>query len=88
MVKDYSSAFKDGTRFKPILQNKDGKQFTVSQLVKNKMFGGQGASGEPKGADWEDIITHHYNDIIGKPRHDLLYLKFLMVLCFFDKVRG
>ena len=69
-VKDYSLVFKGGSRFKPIVQNKDGEQFTVKQIVKNKMFGGQGASGEPKGADWEDIITHHYNDIIGKPRHD------------------
>ena len=69
-VKDYSSIFKTGSRFKPILQNKDGDQFTVKQIVKNKMFGGQGSSKEPKGADWEDIITHHYNVIIGKPRHD------------------
>ena len=69
-VKDYSSVFKSGSRFKPILQNKDGDQFTVKQIVKNKMFGGQGSSKEPKGADWEDIITHHYNVIIGKPRHD------------------
>ena len=69
-VKDYSSVFKSGSRFKPILQNKDGDQFTVKQIVKNKMFGGQGSSKEPKGADWEDIITHHYNVIIGKPSHD------------------
>ena len=51
-AKDYSAVFKSGSRFKPILQNKDGKQFTVSQLVKNKMFVGQGSSGEPAGADW------------------------------------
>ena len=67
---DYSSALKSGTRFKPILQNKDGKQFTVKQIIKTAMFGGQGASGEPSGADWEDIITHHYNVLVGKPGFD------------------
>ena len=67
---DYSSALKSGTRFKPILQNKDGKQFTVKQIVKTAMFGGKGASGEPSGADWEDIITHHYNVLVGKPGFD------------------
>ena len=67
---DYSSALKSGTRFKPILQNKDGKQFTVKQIVKTAMFGGKGASGEPSGADWEDIITHHYNVLVGQPGFD------------------
>ena len=61
---DYSSSLKSGTRFKPILQNKDGKQFTVKQIMKTAMFGGKGSSGEPSGADWEDIITHHYNVLI------------------------
>jgi len=67
---DYSSALKSGTRFKPILQNKDGKQFRVNQIVKTAMFGGEGSSGNPKGADWEDIITHHFNTLINKPGHD------------------
>ena len=67
---DYSSSLKSGTRFKPILQNKDGKQFTVKQIMKTAMFGGKGASGEPSGADWEDIITHHYNVLVGKPGFD------------------
>ena len=34
------------------------------------MFGGEGSSKQPKGADWEDIITHHYNNLIGYPGHD------------------
>jgi len=33
-------------------------------------FGGTGGSGKPTGADWEDIITHHYNILIEKPNHD------------------
>ena len=69
-VEKYSEIFKSGRRFKPILQNKDGKQFTVKQIVKTAMFGGQGSKGEPSGADWENIITHHYNVLIGKPGFD------------------
>ena len=66
----YAAVFKSGTRFKPILKNEDGKEFTVKQIVKTAMFGGKGSSGEPSGADWEDIITHHYNVLIGKPGFD------------------
>ena len=66
----YAVVFKSGTRFKPILKNEDGKEFTVKQIVKTAMFGGKGSSGEPSGADWEDIITHHYNVLIGKPGFD------------------
>ena len=66
----YAAVFKSGTRFKPILKNKNGEEFTVKQIVKTAMFGGKGSSGEPSGADWEDIITHHYNIIIGKPGFD------------------
>ena len=43
---------------------------TIKQLVKSAMFGGRGSSGEPTGADWEDIITHHYNLLIGQPGYD------------------
>ena len=53
-----------------ILKNEDGKEFTVKQIVKTAMFGGKGSSGEPSGADWEDIITHHYNLLIGQPGYD------------------
>ena len=66
----YAAVFKSGARFKPILKNQDGKEFTVKQIVKTAMFGGKGSSGEPSGADWEDIITHHYNVLIGKPGFD------------------
>ena len=69
-AKAYNTSLKSGNKFKPILQNKDGEQFTIKQIVKNKMFGGEGSSGEPKGADWEDIITHHFNVLVGQEGFD------------------
>ena len=69
-AKGFDASLKSRGRFKPIFKNKDGEEFTFKQLVKSKMFGGQGSSGEPSGADWEDIITHHYNVLIGKPGFD------------------
>ena len=69
-AKAFDAAIKSRGRFKPIFKNKDGEEFTFKQLVKTAMFGGKGSSGEPDGADWEDIITHHYNILIGKPGFD------------------
>ena len=69
-AKSFDAAIKSRGRFKPIFKNKDGEEFTFKQLVKTAMFGGKGSSGEPDGADWEDIITHHYNVLIGKPGFD------------------
>ena len=67
---DYGSSLKSGSRFKKVFKNEKGDEFTIKQLVKTAMFGGRGGSGEPSGADWEDIITHHYNKLIDKPGHD------------------
>ena len=67
---DYDAVLKSRSNFKPIFKNKDEEEFKIKDIVKNKMFGGEGSSGQPKGADWEDIITHHYNNLIGKPGHD------------------
>ena len=67
---DYGSSLKSGSRFKKVFKNEKGDEFTIKQLVKSDMFGGRGGSGEPSGADWEDIITHHYNLLIGSPGHD------------------
>ena len=67
---DYNAVLKSSGRFKPIFKNKDGEEFKIKDIVKTKMFGGEGSSGQPKGADWEDIITHHYNNLIGYPGHD------------------
>ena len=67
---DYNAVLKSRGRFKPIFKNKDEEEFKIKDIVKTKMFGGEGSSGQPKGADWEDIITHHYNNLIGYPGHD------------------
>ena len=67
---DYWPSLKSGRGFKKVFKNEEGEEFSIAQIVKTKLFGGQGASGEPSGADWEDIITHHYNVLIGKPRFD------------------
>ena len=67
---DYWPSLKVGRSFKKVFKNEKGDQFSIAQVVKTAMFGGQGSSGEPAGADWEDIITHHYNKLIGKPGHD------------------
>ena len=67
---DFGSSLKSGPRFKKVFKNEKGDEFTIKQLVKTAMFGGRGGSGEPTGADWEDIITHHYNILIGQPGHD------------------
>ena len=67
---DFGSSLKSGPRFKKVFKNEKGDEFTIKQLVKSAMFGGRGGSGEPTGADWEDIITHHYNLLIGNPGHD------------------
>ena len=67
---DYWPSLKSGRSFKKVFKNEEGDEFSIAQIVKTKLFGGQGASGEPSGADWEDIITHHYNVLIGKPGFD------------------
>ena len=67
---DYWPSLKSGRSFKKVFKNEEGEEFSIAQIVKTKLFGGQGASGEPSGADWEDIITHHYNILIGKPGFD------------------
>ena len=67
----YDAVLKSSGKFKPIFKNIDGEEeFKIKDIVKTKMFGGEGSSKQPKGADWEDIITHHYNNLIGKPGHD------------------
>ena len=43
--------------------------FKLSDVQKTDDFGGLGGKG-PSGADWEDIITHHYNVLVGKPGFD------------------
>jgi hypothetical protein len=68
---DISQSLKSGSRFKKIFKNKNGEEFTIKQLVKTAMFGGKGSSGEPSGADWENIITKHFNTLVGKPDHDI-----------------
>ena len=48
-------------------------EFGLSNVAKTVDFGGQSAAatGKPKGADWEDIITSEYNKLINKPEYDL-----------------
>ena len=48
-------------------------EFGLSDVEKTVDFGGQSAAatGKPKGADWEDIITSEYNKLINKPEYDL-----------------
>ena len=48
-------------------------EFGLSDVEKTVDFGGQSAAatGKPKGADSEDIITSKYNELINKPDHDL-----------------
>ena len=42
---------------------------TWSNITKTAEYGGQAGKG-PTGADWESIITHHLNELIGKPGAD------------------
>ena len=65
-----AQSLKSGSRFKKVFKNEKGDQFTIKQLVKTSMFGGKGSTGEPSGADWENIITRHFNELIGKLEHD------------------
>ena len=61
---------KKGGKFKPIFKNTAGEEFNLKLLVKSAMFGGKGSSGEPSGADWENIITMHFNELVGQFNHD------------------
>ena len=66
----FNDSLKAGTRFKPTFVTSDGKKLTIKDLVKSAEYGGAGSSGEPLGHDWESIITHHYNILIGKEGAD------------------
>ena len=66
----FNSSLKSGNRFKPTFVTPKGDTLKVTDLVKTAAYGGKGGTGEPRGADWEDIITHHYNNVIGKLGHD------------------
>ena len=43
--------------------------FRLTDVVKTGDFGGIGGKG-PSGADWENIITKHFNELVGSPNHD------------------
>ena len=43
--------------------------FKLTDVVKTGDFGGLGGKG-PSGADWENIITKHFNELVGSPNHD------------------
>mgnify|MGYP001408794143 CR=1 FL=1 len=43
--------------------------FKLSDVQKTDDFGGLGGKG-PSGADWENIITKHFNELVGQPDHD------------------
>ena len=43
--------------------------FKLTDVVKTGDFGGIGGKG-PGGADWENIITKNFNELVGSPDHD------------------
>jgi hypothetical protein len=43
--------------------------FKLTDVVKTGDFGGIGGKG-PSGADWENIITKEFNELVGSPNHD------------------
>ena len=71
---DKADAFADSLKargkFKPTFVTSEGKKLTIKDLIKTAAYGGAGSSGEPLGHDWESIITHHYNILIGKEGAD------------------
>ena len=66
----FDASLKTRAKFKPTFKTPKGKELTIKDLVKTAAYGGKGSSGEPSGADWESIITHHYNVLIGKAGAD------------------
>ena len=43
--------------------------FKLTDVLKTGDFGGLGGKG-PSGADWENIIVKHFNELVGSPDHD------------------
>ena len=43
--------------------------FKLTDVLKTGDFGGLGGKG-PSGADWENIITKYFNELVGSPNHD------------------
>ena len=68
--KAFDDSLKAKGKFKPTFVTADGTELTIKDLVKTAAYGGQGSSGEPLGHDWESIITHHYNILIGNEGAD------------------
>ena len=62
-ISDIPNASQKGGRFDT------DPSFKLSDVQKTDDFGGVGGKG-PSGAAWENIITKHFNELVGQPDHD------------------